>query len=114
MKKNEYLLSVTEVKNILKQQSREALIELLTDSYKTIPQIKEYITAKYANQDTIEQIVEAYKDKIFNVFFPKSMKAHFKIGEARKVVSDFKKLSSDDKLLVDLMLIIRVKLNRGL
>lgn len=104
MKKNEYLLSVTEVKNILKQQSRETLIELLVESYKTIPQLKEYITVKYSNKDTTQQIFEVYKNKVHDVFFPKSMKAQFKIGQARKAVNDFKKLCSDEKLLVNLML----------
>ncbi|MBC2579150.1 DUF6155 family protein [Clostridium sp. DJ247] len=104
MKKNEYLLSVTEVKKILKQESRETLIDLLIDSYKTIPQVKEYITVRYANQDTIEQIFEVYKNKIHDVFFPKNMRAQLKIGEARKAVNHFKKLCSDEGLLIDLML----------
>jgi hypothetical protein len=104
MKKNEYLLSVTELKNILKKQSREEIIELLLDSYKVSPQVKEYITVKYGDKDTIEQIFETYKNKIKDVFFPKSMRAQFKIGEARKVISNFKKLCSDEKLVIDLML----------
>jgi hypothetical protein len=104
MKKNEYLLSVTEIKNILKKQNKEALIELLIDSYKTIPQLKEYLTVKYADQDAIEQIFEVYKNKVHDVFFPRSMRERFKIGEARKAVNDFKKLCSDEKLLIDLML----------
>ncbi|MDK2905992.1 MAG: hypothetical protein PWQ67_337 [Clostridia bacterium] len=104
MKKYEHLLSVSELKKILNQQSRETLMDLLIESYKVIPQVKEYITAKYAEQDTIEQIFEAYKNKIHDVFFPQNMRAQFKIGEARKAVNDFKKLCSDEKLLIDLML----------
>ncbi|KOF58026.1 hypothetical protein AGR56_01540 [Clostridium sp. DMHC 10] len=78
MKKNEYSLSVTEVKNILKQQSKEELIELIIDSYKTIPQLKEYITVKYSNKETIEQIFKVYKDKVHDVFFPKNIKHNLK------------------------------------
>lgn len=37
MKNGEHLLSVTEVKNILKEKSREEVLELLIESYKTIP-----------------------------------------------------------------------------
>jgi hypothetical protein len=33
MKNSEHLLSVTEVKNILKEKSREELLELLIESY---------------------------------------------------------------------------------
>ncbi|WP_435788770.1 DUF6155 family protein [Clostridium sp.] len=104
MKKNDYLLSVTELKNILKKQNREELIELFLDSYKASAQVKEYITVKYGDQDTIEQIFETYKNKIRDVFFPKSMSAQFKIGEAKKIVNYFKKLCSDEKLVIDLML----------
>ena len=73
MKKNEHVLSVTALKNILKQQSRETLMKLLLDSYKAIPQVKEYITLKYANQDTIEQIFEVYKEKVYDVVFTGNM-----------------------------------------
>lgn len=31
------------------------------DSYKAIPQVKEYMTVKYARKDTIEPIFESYK-----------------------------------------------------
>ena len=104
MKKKEYLLSVAEFKNILKQQSRETLMDLLIESYKATPQLKEYITAKYAGQDTMKQIFETYKNKVHDVFFPENMNAQFKIGEARKAVNDFKKLCTDEKLTIDLML----------
>ena len=104
VKKNEYLLSISEVKNILKSQSKEDLIKLVIDSYKAIPQLKEYITVKYADQDTIEQITEVYKNKIYNVFFPKSMSAQFKISNAKKAISDFKKLCSDQRFVIDIML----------
>lgn len=104
MKKNEHLLSVSEFKNIIKQQSREALIDLLVDCYKINSQVKEFITAKYAGQDIMEEIFETYKNKVHDVFFPKSMNAQFKIEEARKAVNDFKKICSDEKLVIDLML----------
>jgi hypothetical protein len=104
MKKNEYLLRVTELKNILKKQSREEIIELLLDSYKVSPQVKEYITVKYGDKDTIEQVFKTYKNNIKNVFFRKSMSAQFKMGEAKKTVNYFKKLCSDEKLVIDLML----------
>lgn len=104
MKNGEHLLSVTEVKNILKEKSREELLELLIESYKTIPLLKEYISVKYGSQDNIEKIFEAYKNKIYNVFFPKNMKTQFKISDAKKAVNEFKKLSSNEKLIIELML----------
>jgi len=104
MKNNDYLLSLTELKNILKKQSREEIIELFLDSYKASIQIKEYITVKYGEHDKIERILETYKNKIQDVFFPNSMRKQFKIGEAKKIVNCFKKLHSDEKFVIDLML----------
>jgi tetratricopeptide (TPR) repeat protein len=104
MKKNEYLLSLAEFKNILKQQNRDTLMELLIESYKAVPQLKEFITAKYADQNTMKQIFETYKNTVHNVFFPGNMRAQFKIGEARKAVNNFKKLCTDEKLAIGLML----------
>ncbi|NMM63079.1 hypothetical protein HBE96_10275 [Clostridium sp. P21] len=104
MKNGEHLLSETEVKNILKEKSREELLELLIESYKTIPLLKEYISVKYGSQDNIEKIFEAYKNKIYNVFFPKNMKIQFKISDAKKAVNEFKKLFSNEKLTIELML----------
>lgn len=104
LKKSDYQLSITEVKDILKNQSKEELVKLVIHSYKTIPQLKEYISARYADKDKIEQIAEAYKDKMYDVFFPKSMRTQFKISDAKRVISDFKKLCSDKKMIIDLML----------
>ena len=104
MKKDEQLLSVTEVKNILIEKSREQLLELLIESYKTIPLLKEYISVKYGSQNNIEKVLEAYKDKIYNVFFPRNMKSQFKIGDAKKAISEFKKLCSSEELIIELML----------
>jgi|GEM_PF-3443643 len=94
-------LTITELKNILKQQSRDELIGLLLDCYKVNPQIKEYISARYASQDTMEQIFKSYKNKVHDVFFLRSMTAQFKIGEARKAVNDFKKICSNEKLVCE-------------
>lgn len=104
MKKDEQLLSVSEVKNILKEMSRVELLELLIESYKTIPLLKEYISVKYGSQDNIEKIQEDYKDKIYNVFFPKDMKTQFKISDAKKAVNEFKMLCSSEELTIELML----------
>lgn len=104
IKKDEHLLSVSEVKNMLKEKSRDELLELLLESYKTIPLLKEYISVKYGSQDNIEKILEDYKNKIYNVFFPKNMKTQFKISDAKKAVNEFKKLCSSEELTSELML----------
>jgi len=104
MKKDEHLLNVTELKNILKKQTKENLTELLVDCYKLNSSVREFISLKYVGQETMKYIFETYKNKIFDVFFPRNKKAGFKIGDARNLVSEFKKICSDEVLVIDLML----------
>jgi hypothetical protein len=96
-------LSVTELKKVLKQQTKEELISLLTECYKSNDKIKEFISARYAGKDTVKQLYEVYKEKIHNSFFPVRGDT-LKLAEARKAITGFKKLCSDDKLILDLML----------
>lgn len=104
MKNTDYLLSVTELKNVLKQMTKEDLVSLLTECYKSNDKIKEFISARYAGENTIKQLFEVYKEKIHDVFFPERMKAAFKLSDAKKAITDFKKICSDEKLVLDLML----------
>lgn len=104
MKNKDYLLSVNELKNILKQQTKEELISLLTECYKSNDKIKEFISARYAGKETVEQLFKVYKEKIHDVFFPERMKATFKLSDAKKAITDFKKICSDEKMVIDLML----------
>ena len=103
MKNKEYLLSVTELKKILKQQTKEDLIGLLTECYKSNDKIKEFISARYAGKDIVKQLYEVYREKIHNSFFPSRGDA-LKLSEAKKAITDFKKLCSDDRLILNLML----------
>lgn len=97
-------MSVTEIKKIFKEKSKEELIGLLVECYKNNPLIKEYITAKFGSKDNLNSIFEEYKKKVYDVFFPKSMRSEFKISEAKKAVREFKKLCNDKKLIIELML----------
>lgn len=102
--KNDHILSITEMKKILRKQNNEELIALLVECTKIDPKIKEFISIKFSEKNTIETVLEEYKEKVFNVFFPKNFSTHFKIGNARKIVNDFKKLCKEKKYTLDLML----------
>jgi hypothetical protein len=104
MKKKDYLLSMTELKNILKQQTKENLVSMVAECYKNSDKIKELISVKYAGNDAVKQIFEGYKIKIQDVFFPDKLSGRLMLSEARKAISDFKKLCNDEELILDLML----------
>ena len=102
--KKEDLLSVGKAKKIIKEKSKEELIDLLVECYKNNQFVKEYITAKYGEKENLTSIFEEYKKKIEDVFFPKNIRTQFKISNAKKAISEFKKLCNDEKLNIDLML----------
>ncbi len=104
MKNKDYLLNITELKSILNQQTKENLVGLLTECYKNNEKIKELISAKYAGNDAVKQILEDYKIKIQNVFFPDRLSGKLMLSEARKAIHNFKKLCNDEELILDLML----------
>ena len=104
MKNKDYFLKITELKNILRQQTKEDLVSLLTQCYKSNDMVKELITAKYGGNNAVKQIFEDYKIKIQNVFFPDRLSGKLMLSEARKAISDFKKLCNDEELILNLML----------
>lgn len=104
MKNKDYLLNITELKNILKQQTKEDLVGLLAECYKNNDMIKELISAKYAGNDAVKQIFEDCKIKIQNVFFPDRLSGRLMLSEAWKAINDFKKLCNVEELILDLML----------
>ena len=104
MTKKNYYIGVAELKDILKQKSQSELVSLLIESFKDNDYVKEYLSARYGGEKMMENILVVYKNKIDSVFFPNNYKAGFKLSGAKKVISDFKKLCSNEKLVLDLML----------
>lgn len=104
MKNKDHLLNINELMNILKHQTKEDLVSMLIECYKNNDMIKELISVKYAGNNAIKQIFEDCKIKIQNTFFPDRLSGRLMLSEARKAISDFKKLCNDKKLILDLML----------
>jgi uncharacterized protein (UPF0305 family) len=94
--------SITNLKKALNQKSKKELITEISTLCKKFPQVKDYYKVK--NFDSTE-ILEKYVTIIEKEFvdgktrgFPKG-----RISVAKKAIQDFKKLTEDPLLLVDLM-----------
>ncbi len=102
MKKN--TITVNQLKEHLKAYDQADLMELVCEISKTCSQAKDFLTMKFLGTIETQNIIEAHKEKIRHEFFPKRGHGRLDLREAKKAISEFKKISTDKKLILDLML----------
>jgi len=98
------LITVTQLKKELKELSKEELITLISELSKSSSQAKEFLSIRFASPESEKEIQEQYKQKIEHEFYPKRGYGRLNLRVAKKAISDFKKVSSNKVLEIDLML----------
>ena len=101
---NDNLITNKQLKEAMQNYSQDELVELLIEIAKKCPQAREFLTLKYISYGNIDEILEKYKQKIRHEFFPKRGFGRLNLREAKKAISDFKKISQDKIMVIDLML----------
>ncbi len=96
-------INLTDLKKHLKQSSKEALINDISELFKTFKPVKDYYQLKL-NPETEQYVGESYKKTIENEFFPVRGFGKARLSVARKAVNDYKKVCRDPSALVDMML----------
>jgi hypothetical protein len=96
-------LSLIDLKKHLAQKSKEELVQEISILYQRFPQVKDYYQIQASAK---EEVVKKYRDLIIEEFtegkrrpFPKA-----RLSAGKKALSDFKKLTSNPELIVDMML----------
>ena len=100
----ENLITSTQIKKSLKDLPADDLIRLITDIAQACPQAKEMLTVKFADKKGTNEILENYKKKVEYEFFPPNGFGRLNLREAKKAISDFKKICPDKAMGLDLML----------
>jgi len=100
----EKLLTNTQLKNALKDYKKDELIKLITDISQACPQAKEFLTVKFTDLENVNRLLEKYKQKIEHEFFPKRGFGRLNLQEAKKAISDFKKICPNKEMIIDIML----------
>jgi len=98
------LITLRELKAELKNLTNEELISLVTDLTKACPQAKQFLTIKFVAKDSIESVLEHYKQKVEHEFYPKRGHGRLSLSTAKKAISDFNKISPDKNFEIDIML----------
>ena len=97
-------VSLTTLKNYLKQRSQAELMADITDLFGRLEGVKEYYQLKLAGDEGDAAVLEKYRAIIRKEFFPARGFGNPRLSVARKAVTDYKKLSNSPGGLASLML----------
>lgn len=97
-------LTVTELKQHITKMPVDEVFKLLIECFKASKEAKSLISVKLIGNKAMKELWEASKEKIENEFFPARGFGKLQLSVARKAISDFKKISKDNRLTIDLMI----------
>ena len=100
----EKLITNAQLKKFLQDLDRDEYIYLITEIAQACPQAREFLTMKFADNENINEVLEKYKQKIADEFFPTRGYGRLNLREAKKAISDFKKICSEKSMIIDIML----------
>ena len=100
----EKLITNAQLKKSIKDLEKDDYIYLITEISQTCPQAREFLTVKFADNENVGEVLEKYKEKVAYEFFPKRGYGRLNLREAKKAISDFKKICSDKSMAIELML----------
>jgi hypothetical protein len=95
-------MKISELKRQLKESTKEQLIKDITDLFKKNEFVKDYYYLKYGDDKSLS-VLNKHKDIIENEFFPENGFGKARLSIAKKAITEFKKISSDKKLIAELM-----------
>src|SRR5688572_19067099 len=81
----------SEMRRQLATWDKPALLDLVKDLYEVSADNRDFIQARCQVGETGGEILEKYRAKIVEQFYPKRGEAKLKLSEARKAVKDFRK-----------------------
>lgn len=75
--------------------NKPALLALVKDLYDSAAANRDFIQARCKTEEGGGEVLEKYRSKIVEQFFPKRGEAKLKLGEARKAIRDYKKATGN-------------------
>ena len=99
-------MKITELKTQLNKLTHQEVIDLLIESYKISDEVQSYISIRFKGNDSILGILDEYKEKIKNEFFPARGHGKLRVSEVKKAIADFNKISNESELSLELMLLL--------
>jgi hypothetical protein len=97
-------LTVTELKKLLKTLKSDELIDLICSLYKSDENVRQILSVKYSDDSFICALLQEFKDKMYTMFFPRSINNFLSIKEIKKLITEFGKVTDKPLYTIDLML----------
>ena len=100
-------IGIKELKGYLSQQTDEELILQIIELFKTFDQVKDFYQIRLNSDSDDAAVRKVYEEKIRKIFFPaRPSYAHDfpRYGEARKLVTAYKKVAISPSSIIYLML----------
>ncbi len=95
-------ITIKDLKHYLSQRSQQELVGEIVELFKRLDGVKDYYAVRlYGGYD--EELLEEYKERVKDEFFPDRGFGEGRISIARRAVTDYKKVSSSAEALADLM-----------
>ena len=91
-----------ELRKYLEDLSKEKLISMILEISDSYSIVEEYLTVKATNGENMWELLEEYKKKIEDEFFPKWGEGQLRLKEIKDAISGFKKVCKDKSMLIDL------------
>jgi len=98
----EKLITNAQIKRAIKDCERDECVEIILEIVQSCSQAREFLTLKFTENQN--DILEKYKAKVLYEFYPPRGYGRLNLREAKKAISDFKKLCADKNMVIDLML----------
>ena len=83
---------------------KPALLALVKDLYEAAAGNRDFIHARSQAEDSGGEVLESYRSKIVEQFFPKRGFGKLKLGEARKAIRDYRKATGNLPGTVELLM----------
>jgi len=97
------LITNTQIKKTIKDCEREECVEIILEMVDACLQAREFLTLRFT--DNKGDILEKYKQKVRHEFYPSNGGfGKMRLKEAKKAISDFKKMCADKVMGIEIML----------
>ncbi|CAM4176550.1 plasmid pRiA4b ORF-3 family protein [Paenibacillus alkaliterrae] len=97
-------LTKTALNKHLKRMSQEQLIELVKECYGSSKDMERMLAVKILGEEALEPMFHEYRKKVEHEFFPQRGHGKLRLQEAKKAISEFEKLTGNEKYTLELKL----------
>lgn len=97
-------VKVSDLKKQLKDYDQKDLIQLISELYKNSKEVQSYMDVVLRGNDAVDELFTQTEKKIKDEFFPDRGYGKLRLSQAKKAISEFKKMTGNEFKTMELML----------